>query len=779
LLRVLTYHRIAEPGHYPWLDPSLISATPTAFDQQMLYLSKNYRAVSIDDVLNAIENRQRLHGRSVLITFDDGYKDFAEYAWPILRKYALPAVLFVPTAYPGNPERRFWWDRLYYAMASAPDKQLRDTLLGIWPNGIDGERIATLKKVQCLIKATPHKQAMDLIDKLVERLAAGPPPRSSVLNWDELRDLEKQGVAIGAHTHTHPILTRMSQEEISEEVHCSQTELEQEIRTVRPIFCYPSGEHDGSVVRILEEEGFKAAFTTRDGQNDLRVQDPLQLRRTNITRRTTLRVFRLRLWRLISHVDAFRHRRKITFSSRHLIHGGIQMQPASAETIETRISGNLMPSATLSGLKVAYVMSRFPKLTETFILYEILELYNQGVQVEVYPLLRQRETVTHQAAERLLPQIHFRPFLSISVLMANLHFIRRRPLAYIKAWFEVLWGTLGSARFFAGAVIYFPKVVRFAYEMSQSGVQHIHAHFANHPALAALIIHRLTGIPYSFTAHGSDIHRDTTMLARKVAAAEYVISISKYNKELIVEECGEQLRNKIHVIHCGVDPNVFAPCQTPTDRPLQIICVGSLVEVKGHKYLIEACRILKSRGIDFLCHMVGNGPLRAALEKQIKEAGLNDRINMHGALPRMEVASRMAGSDVMALTSALARDGQREGIPVVLMEAMASGLPVVASRLSGIPELVESGKTGFLVPPGDPVAIAEALETLARDKQLRIRMGRAGREKALREFNLRQSATRLLAYFRNGAPGLEMRHPAGKLEGFPIIDSLCSRSQRR
>jgi glycosyltransferase involved in cell wall biosynthesis len=398
-------------------------------------------------------------------------------------------------------------------------------------------------------------------------------------------------------------------------------------------------------------------------------------------------------------------------------------------------------------LRVAYLMSRFPKLTETFILYEILAIEALGVPVEIYPLLHEREQVLHRAAEELVRQAHFRPFLSLAILRAHAYFLWRQPINYFKTLFEALRGTFRSPRYFAGAVVYFPKAVRFAYEMAQKRVDHLHAHFANHPAMVALIIHRLTGIPFSFTAHGSDLQVDQAMLGRKVAAAQTVISVSEYNKELIVAECGEESRRKIRVVHCGVDPTAFERRRSRGAEPFTIVCVASFEEVKGHKYLIEACRVLRQRGVDFVCHLVGDGSLRNTLRQQTKQLGLSGRIKFHGALRRSQVATLVGEADVLALASVPTRDGRREGIPVALMEAMACGLPVVSSAIGGIPELVESDRTGILAPPRDALKLASALETLAGDPELRNRMGAAGREKVLREFNLQRNAEKLLECF--------------------------------
>ncbi len=243
------------------------------------------------------------------------------------------------------------------------------------------------------------------------------------------------------------------------------------------------------------------------------------------------------------------------------------------------------------------------------------------------------------------------------------------------------------------------------------------------------------------------------MLCEKVAAAAAVIAISEYNKQIIVEVCRGQFQDKVEVIHCGVDTDVFLPRlgSTACDRgkgPFQILCIGTLHEVKGQTYLIDACHRLQQRGIDFRCHFVGDGPDQAALTKQATEMGVLDQIEFHGKLTRPDVAKLLRRADVAATPSVPSRDGRREGIPVVLMEAMGCALPVVASNLSGIPELVEDGVAGFLVPPGDAQGLADALEKLSHAPELRRDLGLAGREQVLRNFNLRVNADALVDCFR-------------------------------
>ncbi len=402
-------------------------------------------------------------------------------------------------------------------------------------------------------------------------------------------------------------------------------------------------------------------------------------------------------------------------------------------------------------LKVAYIMSRFPKLTETFVLFEMLAVERQGVQIELYPLLREKTDVMHPEARAYVERAHFQPFISWPILRSQIHFLLRKPRAYLSTLWTLLRANWGSMRFFTGVLGIFPKTIHFAYLMREDGVEHVHAHFASHPAAAAFIIQRMTGIPYSFTGHGSDLNRDQHMLCEKVAEASFVVPISNFFKEMIVGRCGEQYRDKVIVIHCGVNTQIFQPGQLEEREPatdgFAIFCVGTLHEVKGQTYLIEACRLLHERGVEFMCHFVGGGPDLADLREQVERAGLNELVQFHGRRTHKEVAELLQGASVLVSPSVPTKDGRREGIPVVLMEAMASGLPVVATAMSGIPELVDDQHNGFLTAPGDAPAIADALEALYDDPGLGQRFAHAGREKVVEEFDLDKNAFILSRHF--------------------------------
>jgi glycosyltransferase involved in cell wall biosynthesis len=229
------------------------------------------------------------------------------------------------------------------------------------------------------------------------------------------------------------------------------------------------------------------------------------------------------------------------------------------------------------------------------------------------------------------------------------------------------------------------------------------------------------------------------------------VTVSNFNKGEMIKACGEPMRDKIHIIHCGIDPEVFLPAEKRNGKSaLRIICVGSYEEVKGHKYLVDACSLLREREIDFVCDLIGDGPVREQVARQIADLNLQNQVIIHGSRKRQEVADMMRAADVKVLASVPTAEGKREGVPVVIMEAMATGLPVISSRLSGIPELVDDGRTGILTEPGDANALADALQKLYENPALRFNMGRTGREKVLREFNMKISVEHLANLFAAG-----------------------------
>lgn len=318
MLRVVAYHRIAEFGANPAVDDRTISATPSVFREQMRHIARYYRCVELPQVLDAVERGVALPRRAVLITFDDAYCDFAEIAWPILKELRLGATMFAPTAFSGDSQRVFWWDKLHRAFCSTARLELADTPIGQLSLRTSAERHRALRALQDYMTKIASDDVSQLVEficaQLVETRIAG----GTVLNWNQLRELFKDGVTIASHTRTHAILTQLSPKRICEEIRGSQQDLKTRIGVAWPVLCYPNGNYNDSVTKIVGEEGIRLAFTTIPSRNDLRTADLLRLGRTCITPRSSPAVFGARLLPLGARLDAWRHRRLRALLTRQL-----------------------------------------------------------------------------------------------------------------------------------------------------------------------------------------------------------------------------------------------------------------------------------------------------------------------------------------------------------------------------------------------------------------------------------------------------------------------------
>jgi colanic acid/amylovoran biosynthesis glycosyltransferase len=399
--------------------------------------------------------------------------------------------------------------------------------------------------------------------------------------------------------------------------------------------------------------------------------------------------------------------------------------------------------------KIAYTMSRFPKLSETFVLYEILELERQGIRVEVFPLIREKEQVVHAEAQPIVARAHYSKPNDAKVLASHRYWLSKKPGVYTRLWFDVVRGNIRSPKFLSRAMIVMLQGAWFAQQMEALGVEHVHAHFATHPALVAYVVHQLTHIPYSFTVHADDIYTEQVMLETKIQEAAFVVAISDYNRRFLSQLYGSNIEHKILVNHCGVDVSVFEPRAQLAARDIFVMtCVARLEEKKGHRYLVEACKLLQDRGIPFRCQFIGEGELREEVEAQIERLGLREHVLLLGRQPRNRVKELLAESDVMVLPSITTPEGRQEGIPVALMEAMATELPVISTRISGIPELIDHGSNGLLVPEQNAEALANAIILLQSNPQVGRQLGAAGRVKVLQEFHLQHNTETLAQLFQ-------------------------------
>jgi glycosyltransferase involved in cell wall biosynthesis len=390
-----------------------------------------------------------------------------------------------------------------------------------------------------------------------------------------------------------------------------------------------------------------------------------------------------------------------------------------------------------SRLAVLYLVTRFPAVTETFVVNEWLAL-SERFRMQLVALRRSAEAPVHAETSRVLPFVRFPGALRPA---AHLFWLLRRPRVYLSALAAVVRGGLRfSVLEAAKETVVFAKAVPVARLAARERIDHLHAHFASHPATAAWVVHRLTGIPFSFTAHANDLFVAPVLLDRKVADARFVIAISEYNRGVLLDSCPGA---RVEVVHCGVDTDRYA-WRGPGERaPDRVVCVASLFEKKGHLDLIDALGLLAERRPGVVLELVGDGPERDRIVERARERGVAERVSLLGALSAEDVRARLAEARAFALPSIRLPSGRMEGIPVALMEAMASGVPVVATRISGIPELVQHDVTGLLVEPHDPAGLAAALDSLLSDETLAAELALNGRRLVEGSFNLEVEARRL------------------------------------
>jgi glycosyltransferase involved in cell wall biosynthesis len=394
--------------------------------------------------------------------------------------------------------------------------------------------------------------------------------------------------------------------------------------------------------------------------------------------------------------------------------------------------------------RIAYIMSRFPHLPETFILREMITMEQLGWNIELYPLIPQKQPVTHDEAEPWARRMHGARFSSL--LRANLRVLLRQPIQYFHTLAALIRHNLRSPGFLLRAVYLFPQAVWMADSMQGEQVSHIHAHYATHPALVAWIIHRLTGISYTVTVHAHDIFVDRTMLGPKLHDAAWVVAISQFNREFLRNHLGDWIAGKTQVIHCGIETSQYRSAPRDGSRHgglFEVVNIGSLQPYKGQRTLIEGCAILYQRGVRFRCRIIGGGELYPALHAQIAERGLEECVELLGAKTQQEVTSLLSEADCYVQPSIITAEGKMEGIPVSLMEAMASGVPVIATAISGVPELVKEGETGLLVPPESASALADALQEVHDHPQEAHRRVELARALVVKEFDLRRNVAEL------------------------------------
>jgi colanic acid/amylovoran biosynthesis glycosyltransferase len=416
--------------------------------------------------------------------------------------------------------------------------------------------------------------------------------------------------------------------------------------------------------------------------------------------------------------------------------------------------------------QLAYLFPVFPVFHQTFVLWEVLGLRRNGVHPKLYSWRRPSDRQQPEG-QQLVREVNYLPrTVSRAVLGANWRAARADFGRYIRLYVAVLeawhtgktppehkvrsqhhsptpydrvrgWFNTQPVLYLFKSLWLVPTAVYLAERLQSDGITHLHVHWASYPATMAYVVHLISGMSFSVSAHAYDIYMVQRMLPAKLRSARFVVTCAKTNAHFLERLAGADLSEKIIVNYHGVDVSRFAPAPAakPADR-FTILSCGQLEQYKGMHVLIDACAKLIRSGINLECWIIGEGPQRRQLQRQIERLGVVERIHLAGARAQTEVADFLRKADLFVLASELnGKFGRRDVIANVIVEAMAAGLPVVASCIPGVEELVEEGVTGLLVQPNHVNQLAQAIATLALSTNERRRLGQAARERILRDFD--------------------------------------------
>ncbi|MGE5255073.1 MAG: glycosyltransferase family 4 protein [Hyphomicrobiales bacterium] len=407
------------------------------------------------------------------------------------------------------------------------------------------------------------------------------------------------------------------------------------------------------------------------------------------------------------------------------------------------------------------VLKGYPRISETFISNEILLLENLGFSVRIFSMRQGRENFTHRNVARIRAGVDYLPetfWRNAHRLIAhNLRLAIRRPRRYAAGM------ALARRRFLRtrnpASLRHFLQAGYLVNRcLPGQGVVHLHAHFAHSPTSVALYASELSGLPFSFTAHAKDIYTsEAEQLREKIARARFVVTCTDYNRRHLLA-LAEGLPTPIHRIYHGIDTALFAngcDVKATVSPPYRLISVARLIEKKGIPTVLQAVKCLHKTGVRLRYTLIGDGQDREKIIGLIRQLGLDPVCRWLGTQPHHVVLEHYRQADLFVLGCEVASNGDRDGIPNVFFESMAMGVPVVTTEVSAISELVESGRTGLLVPPGQPEALAEAMMMMLTDEGLRARVIPAARERVLRSFDNRALVGQLADIYRSALTGPE------------------------
>jgi glycosyltransferase involved in cell wall biosynthesis len=405
----------------------------------------------------------------------------------------------------------------------------------------------------------------------------------------------------------------------------------------------------------------------------------------------------------------------------------------------------------LSLSRIAYILTAFPTVSETFVEGEFRALIRRGLPIDLYATRNFREIVSGDdpTPDRGL-QVERSPYLlGAQIPGAFFHFLTRRPVRTLGTLLRVAAGNARSLRYLSHSLALFPKCLVFARLMERRGTSHVHGTWAHYPATVAYVTSRVLGISYSFAGHaGLDVLSDRSFLDTKLRDARFVLTCHHSTRRSL-ERLLPGSAAKIHTVYHGLLlSEVPRPGSVSKADPPEIVSVGRLPPEKGFLYLLEACALLREKGVKCRARIFGQGPQRATLQREIRRLGLQDSISLDGVVPHSRILEALASATVVTLPSYLPPNKFQDGIANVLVEALACGTPVVSTDYDGSRELLEDGKSGILVPEKDAVRLAAALGEILQDPSRCAELSRSGRARIERDFDREKNVVRILDLLR-------------------------------
>ena len=398
-------------------------------------------------------------------------------------------------------------------------------------------------------------------------------------------------------------------------------------------------------------------------------------------------------------------------------------------------------------MKVAYLTSMYPDVSHTFILREVLALRARGLDVTTFSVRKPRaRNVLGDEAKREADSTRWLLPVRVGTLVgACLWAIVTRPWLSIRTLWFALTTPGGGPRERIKWLFYYVEALVLARWLRADDIEHLHCHFGNSGSSTGMLAARLARVRFSVTCHGSELREIKKFcLVEKVKQASFVACVSKYGRAQLMLACQPEWWDRLKIVRCGLPRTHVLP--HPPEQPyLNVLCVGRLSPEKGHVILLDALASVHQAGMDVRCTLVGDGPLRGTIEQRRDTLALGDRLRLVGSVEAARVPAYYAEADVIVLASF------SEGVPVVLMEAMAAGRPVVATRVGGVAELVEHARNGLLVPPGDAEALADALQQLATNRRQARELGAAAPQRVAEEFAVDRAADVLATLFADAA----------------------------